>query len=712
MNTSMKSALLAGLAAILSSCTTASSDTPAMAVSTAAAGDPLAQPAAGEWPSDGRDYTAQRYSPLTQIDASNVSQLGLAWFDDLDTYRGVEATPIYADGVLYNTLPWNITTAYDARTGAELWTYDPQTPREFGRLACCEPVSRGLAMHGDTIVIATLDGRLIALDKDSGAEIWTNRTFELDSGFAYSITGAPRVYDGKVVIGNGGADYGVRGFVVAYDAETGEQLWKFYTVPGNPADGPDGEASDSAMEIALPTWHGEWWRYGGGGTAWDSFAYDPELNLVYIGTGNGSPHMWYQRSEAKGDNLFLCSIVAVDADTGDYAWYYQMVPEEEWDYTCTQPMILTDLEIEGEERQVMMQAPKNGFFYVLDRATGELRAHPYTDGITWATHVDMETGRPVENPDVVYEKKPQWILPANAGAHNWEPQSWDEKQGIMYFYYHDLPAFYSLDEGFVETGEYKIRERGLSLGWGEGDYRRQLIEKADPPPPTEGYVGAFDPISGKYKWRHQLQYAFNGGVLATAAGLLFQGEGDGRLVARDTDTGEPIWEYDALGRFSSSVISYQINEVQYLATMVGGLRAIDLGGTLLVFKLGGTAQIPVTEVLTEDVPLQPEIDFDLDQFLAGEQIYDRQCASCHGGIGVPSEVLTTAPDLRTMSSEVHAEFSSIVLRGTLAEQGMAGFADVLDESDVQALRQFLIREANALRMSIEQSSPPSDVDNG
>ena len=319
------------LALVLAGCA-ATAQAPVAATAPRQNPDPLANPAPGEWTSDGRDYTAQRYSPLTQVNQQNVGQLGLAWYADLDTYRGVEATPLYADGVLYNTLAWNITTAYDARTGRPLWTYDPQTPREFGRLACCEPVSRGLAMHGNKVIIATLDGRLIALDKASGQPVWTTRTFPVDSGYAYSITGAPRVFGNMVVVGQSGGDLGVRGFVSAYDVETGEEKWKFYLTP-NPRDEADGAASDSVNAMMRATWsdEGMWRQLGGGANPWDAIAYDPALNLVYVGTGNAVPHARFYRSNNQGDNLFVCSIVALDATTGAYRWHYQMNPGEEWD---------------------------------------------------------------------------------------------------------------------------------------------------------------------------------------------------------------------------------------------------------------------------------------------------------------------------------------------------------------------------------------------
>ena len=378
---------------------------------------------AGSWMSHGRTYDEQRFSPLDQINDKSVQRLGLAWFDDLETYRGVQATPLVVDGVIYNASAFNIITAYDGRDGRKLWTYDPKVERQWARLACCGPSTRGVAAWNGKIYVGALDGRLIALNAKTGKEVWTVQTF--DRNFAYSITGAPRVFDGKVVIGHGGADYGVRGFVTAFDAETGRKIWKFYTVPGNPADGPDGEASDSAMKLALPSWHGQWWKYGGGGTAWDSFAYDPKLNLIYIGTGNGSPLSWHFRSEGKGDNLFLSSIVAVKADSGEYVWHYQMVPGEDWDFTSTMPMMLADLKIKGRTRQVIMQAPKNGFFYVLDRKTGELISAKNFVPQNWASHIDMKTGRPVLFPGVNLTTTPQRITPSLLAAHSWHPWSFN-----------------------------------------------------------------------------------------------------------------------------------------------------------------------------------------------------------------------------------------------------------------------------------------------
>jgi len=428
-------------------------------IAVTASADPLANVGDGEWLADGRDYSAQRYSPLTQITAANVKQLGLAWYDDLDTYRGVEATPLYADGVLYNTLAWNITSAYDAKTGAKLWTYDPKVPREYGRYACCEPVSRGLAMYKDKVIIATLDGRVIALDKTSGKPVWTSEAF--DHSMPYSITGAPRVFDGKVVIGQSGGDLGVRGFVIAFDADTGKKAWKFFLTP-NPEDKADGEASDPVNAMMRETWsdEGMWKELGGGANPWDSIGYDPVNKLVFVGTGNSSPHTQFYRSPGGGDNLFICSIVALHAEDGSYAWHYQMVPGEEWDWTCTSSIISADLVIDGKQRQVIMQAPKDGLFYVLDRKTGELiSAKPHVK-INWLKGLDPKTGKPEVDPAVRYSTDPALVYPGPGGAHNWFPMAYSPRTKLAYF-----PAYQS---GFVyaRAENWKPQPFRSNSGWG------------------------------------------------------------------------------------------------------------------------------------------------------------------------------------------------------------------------------------------------------
>src|SRR5687767_7950288 len=405
----------------------------------------------GDWLSYGRDYYEQRFSPLTEINDTNVGTLGLAWQFETATERGLEATPLVVDGVMYTTASWSVTYAVDARTGKQLWKYDPEVHRKYDQLACCDVVNRGAAFYKGKVYVGVLDGRLVALDANSGKVAWTATT--VDQQQPYTITGAPRIAKGKVIIGNGGAEYGVRGYVSAYDAETGKLAWRFYTVPGDPAKGFE----SPAMEAAAKTWTGEWWKLGGGGTVWDSFSYDPELDLLYVGTGNGSPWNRRLRSPDGGDNLYVSSILALRPDSGELVWHYQTTPGETWDYTATQHMILTDLTIAGRVRKVLMQAPKNGFFYVLDRTTGELiSAAPYTE-VNWATSIDMKTGRPVETGIARYNK-PEMIRPGPLGGHNWQPMSFNPKTGLVY-----IPAQHNAF-GYADDPKFQIRDNAWNTG--------------------------------------------------------------------------------------------------------------------------------------------------------------------------------------------------------------------------------------------------------
>jgi quinohemoprotein ethanol dehydrogenase len=651
----------------------------------------------GDWLSYSRGWDEQRFSPLVRINDRNVQQLGLAWYDDLETMRGVQASPLVIDGVLYNLSIYNIVTAYDGKTGRKLWTYDPKVGAEWARLACCGPSARGLAAWNGKLYIGALDGRLIAIDQKTGQEVWTTRTFETEGLLnAYSITGAPRVYDGKVVIGNGGADYGVRGFVAAYDAETGERLWKFYTVPGNPADGPDSEASDSAMQLALPTWHGEWWKYGGGGTAWDSFAYDPALNLIYIGTGNGSPHMWHFRSEGKGDNLFLCSIVAVDATTGEYKWHYQMVPEEEWDYTCTQPMVLADLEIAGAKRQVIMQAPKNGFFYVIDRATGRLiSAESYVSENTWASRIDLETGRPVLQPGAHNTTTPHLMSPSWLAAHTWHPMSWSPLTGLMYFSAQEQPAIYARAEDGTFDFVHHRSNSGQAFG-NEPELRARLQQQANAR--EKGYLLAWNPVTQREAWRVDYPHPGSGGVLATAGNLLIQGTINKTLAIYRADTGARLWEMNIDQAPVAGPITYAIDGEQYIAINAGwgGSPVYNLGpfqtatAKLLVFKLGATGVTLPPMPAPSPLPRPPFLRASEAQVSEGRALYAQiGCNRCHG-----DNAIGGVKDLRFLSARIHEQFNDIVLRGTKADRGMASFADVLTPAQVEAIHAYLIARGN------------------
>ena len=651
----------------------------------------------GNWLAHGRTYKEHRFPTLAQVNRETVGRLGLAWHKEIgDDRERMQGTPLVVDGVMYATNGWSVVFALDARTGTELWRFDPKTNREYVRYSCCGGVAnRGVAIYEGRVHVATYDGRLFALDATNGTVVWEVDTWHPTALGRFNITGAPRAAAGKVFIGQGSSESGRRrGYVTAYDAKTGAVVWRFYLTPGH----PEQPFEHPEMELAAKTWGGEWWRYGGGGTAWNALVYDEELGSLYIGVGNGSPWPRTIRSPGGGDDLFLTAIVAVDADSGRMKWHYQTVPGDNWDYSAAMDMALGELEIDGKRRKVLLQAPKNGFFYVIDRVSGELlRAHPYTKGITWASHVDMATGRPVENPAATYDETPAWVLPGNAGAHNWEPMSWDEERGVMYFYYHDLPQFYALDETFVATGRYDINPVGLSLGIGFGPYLQALGEKVGPGPEPVAYLVAFEPVSGVTRWKVQLPAVFNGGVLATTGGLVFHGDGAGQLSAYDVDDGKRLWEFDGQGSFSSPIVAYVVDGEQHVATMVSGSLPHARRGTLLAFKLNGKVTLPAAPERTLSIPEPPAYEASEETLAQGNALYHQHCASCHRGLSVASVVATATPDLRMMTAETHAQFPAIVLGGSKRALGMPGFADTLDWPAAAAIRAFVAAEATKAR---------------
>ncbi|MEX2285408.1 MAG: PQQ-dependent dehydrogenase, methanol/ethanol family [Gemmatimonadota bacterium] len=509
------------------------------------------------WPMHGRDAAETRYSPLTQVNAQNVGDLVLAWSTDIPKAGArQETSPIVSDGVMYVTGPMSFVFALDAVTGAVKWQYDPEirSEREGGPHACCGNVNRGAAVDGDKVFVGLLDGRLVALNKTDGKLVWSVQTTPVGSD--YTITGAPRVVRGRVVIGNAGAEYGVRGYVTAYDAATGRQLWRTYTVPGNPALGFENEA----MRRAAATWTGEWWKIGGGGTVWDAMAFDPVANLLYIGTGNGSPWSRDHRSPQGGDNLYLSSILALDPNDGRIVWHYQTSPGDDWDYTATQPLMLLDLTIDGRARKVIVQAPKNGFFYVIDRLTGKLiSAHAFADDLTWASGVDMSTGRPIETPIARYGSKPDgvYISPSPVGAHNWHTMSWNPATGLVY-----LPAM---------NNAYLFRKTP-QLHYRAGVWNTGTDRGGGSPPPAPTLKGpptlllAWDPVANREKWRVRISGG-HGGTLATAGNLVFWGSGT-RLIAVDARTGDQLWTRE-IGRGPGSPVTYSINGRQYITIAAG-----------------------------------------------------------------------------------------------------------------------------------------------
>ncbi len=523
----------------------------------------------GNWLSYGRTYSEQRYSPLARISDSNAKQLGLAWYADLDTDRGQESTPLVIDGMLYVSTAWSMVKAYDAKTGKPLWSYDPQVPRELGVNGCCDVVSRGIAAWNGKIYVATFDGRLIAVDAKTGKDVWSVVT--VDRTKPYTITGAPRVFKGKVVIGNSGAEYGVRGYISAYDAETGKMVWRFYTVPGNPAE----PFENKAMEMAAKTWAGEWWKEGGGGTVWDAISYDPELNLVYFGVGNGLEWPRARRSADKGDNLFLSSIVALNADTGAYVWHYQATPGEEWDFDAVQQLMLADLELGGKRRQVLMQANKNGFFYVLDRRMVYIPAQEI--GKKFTPLKDFQISPEGWNLGVAVDGTPE---PKKGYLLAWDPV----KQKEVWRADHRGPW----NGGAVATGG-------------------NLVAQGD----AAGYFNVYRADTGEKLWSTFAQSAIMAGPVTY--------EVDGE-------------QYIAVLSGWGSAFSLQAGRV---AASSGNLRNVS---RVLVFKLGGTATLPPLEP-RQLVINPPADTANAATIATGGALFGRFCSVCHGESAVGGGVV-------------------------------------------------------------------------
>ncbi|RCW67329.1 PQQ-dependent dehydrogenase, methanol/ethanol family [Pseudorhodoferax soli] len=647
-----------------------------------------------DWPSYGLDYAETRHSKLDQINAGNVKQLGLVWSYNLESTRGVEATPLVVDGVMYVTASWSVVHAIDARTGQRIWSYDPQVDKSKGFRGCCDVVNRGVALWQGKVYVGAYDGRLIALDAASGRVLWQKDTL-IDHARSYTITGAPRVFKGKVIIGNGGAEYGVRGYVTAYDAETGDQKWRWFTVPGDPAK----PFEDAAMERAAKTWDpaGKYWEAGGGGTVWDTMAFDPALNLMYIGTGNGSPWAHSKRSPKGGDNLYLSSIVALDPDTGAYKWHYQETPGDNWDYTATQPMILADLTVDGKPRKVILHAPKNGFFFVIDRSNGQfISAKNFVD-VNWATGYDAK-GRPIEIAAARQNDKPGDSIPGPYGAHNWHPMSFNPATGLVYLPAQHVPVNLMDDKDWQFNKDVPLRPHS-NQGWNTA----MFMNAAPPTSKPMGRLVAWDPVAQKEAWGVEHASPWNGGTLTTAGNLVFQGTADGRMVAYDAKTGAKLWETPTGTGVVAAPATYLVDGKQYVSIAVGwggvygqATRATERQGpgTLYTFAVGGTAKMPAFVEYRAGKLLQG-VKYDTAKVEAGTGLYVSNCVLCHGVPGVDRG--GNIPNLGYMDAAFIENLDKFVFKGPAMARGMPDFTGKLSMTDVDAIKAFIQGTVDAVR---------------
>jgi quinohemoprotein ethanol dehydrogenase len=663
-----------------------------------------------QWPTYGGSYNEQRFSPLKKISAQNVKDLGLAWFADYDSNLDQHGSPLYIDGVIYVSTAFNQKVyAFDARTGKELWKFNAKVDGSWLRNVCCGNINRGIAAWNGKIYVGTLDARLIAIDAKTGKAAWSTDTIigdRKDPLNRLSITMAPRIAKGKVFIGGSGGEFGVRGWIAAFDAETGKQVWRFYTVPGDPAKGFENQA----MAVAAKTWSGEWWKLGGGGTVWDATVYDPVTDLLYFGTGNGTPWGAHARDPKLGDNLYIASIIALKPDTGEYVWHYQATPGDNWDYDAVSPMMTADVAIDGAKKHVLIQPNKNGFLYVLDAATGKLLSADAFTEVNWATHVDMKTGRPVVVPAARYEKKPWNLAPGVQGGHSWHPNAYSPDTGLIY-----IPTW---EAYFVMERDpnYKPSAGGFNLGIKFAG-PQGMTAAAVEPTNKEGIFGrlkAWDPVARKVVWETAPfdNDRPSGGVMATGGGLVFGGNGAGKeLRAYDAKTGQQLWNFATQTSIFAAPITYELDGEQYVAASVGG-ASIQQGyyapgyARMLVFKLGGAAKLPPNVDYTPPPLNPPQSTAAAEVIERGRVVYEQYCTVCHGVDGVQPRGLfpnlTTTPLLHTQ------EGFDQVINGARAERGMGDFSKDVTPQDAIALREYLISRANVVKSRLP---PPPPADN-
>lgn len=669
-----------------------------------------------DWVGHGRDTKEQRFSPLTQINDSNVNRLGLVWSLDLPGESSLSATPLEVNGVLYFSGSMGAVYAVEARSGKQLWKYDPDTSRLKPREArMIFAVNRGVAYWEGMVFVAVKDGRMIALDAKSGKPIWTSQF--LIEGSPATSTGAPRVFKGKVIIGNSGADQGTRGYVTTLDAKTGRLLWRFFVVPGDPTK-VDHAASDGIMPMAAKTWSGEWWKFGGGGTPWNGITYDEELNQIYVGTGNGAPWAGKFRSDGTKDNLFLASVLALDADNGEYKWHYQYNPHEVWDWKATADIVLADLQIDGKHRKVLMQAPSNGFFYVIDRHTGKVISAEKIGKVNWAERIDLKTGRPVERPGIRYEKEPFLLHPGWWGAHNWQASSYNPMTGLVYIPYIQVGMVYSRSE----LAEASLLADPSLLKWRLGIDAQAHIDPNDPLD-GKGSLLAWDPVTQNLRWRVDHSFFWNGGTMTTAGNLVFQGDSTGKFAAYRGASGQQLWAFDAKLGIIAPPITYAIGGKQYVALLVGwgGDAGAAVAGMnqgwkyglqprrLLAFALDGNAQLPYTAPPDFNVNAldDPSIKLDPERVAPGEFLYGvlglGGCAVCHGD---RLDAMGLAPDLRESAIAFdRPAFAQLLKGGAMVSRNMPKFDDLSDQ-EIEDLYQYIRAGARDFRAGRRGETTP------
>jgi quinohemoprotein ethanol dehydrogenase len=672
----------------------------------AAAGSAAAT--ANEWWGHGGNSREQRFSPLRQVSASNVSQLGLAWSLDLPGEASLSATPLEVGGVIYFSGSVGNVYAVDARSGRQLWKYEPDINRPDPRQArMFFATNRGVAYWDGAVFVALKDGRMVALNAANGAVLWITRF--LLKEYPASSTGAPRAFKGKIIIGSSGAEQGGRGYVTTLDARTGRILWRFFLVPGNPANGPDHAASDSIMPMATKTWSGEWWKFGGGGTAWNGITYDAELNQIYVGTGNGGPWAGKFRSDGSKDNLFLTSVVALDADTGHYRWHYQYNPYEVWDWKATADIVLADLRINGRLRKVLMHAPSNGFFYVIDRRNGKLISAEKYAKVNWADRIDLNTGRPVERPGIRYEKEPFTLYPGFWGAHNWQASSYNPITGLVYIPYIQVGSTYA-NSSVAETALVSDPTR---FKWRLGIDAQAHFDRADPMD-GKGSLLAWDPVKQRLRWRVDHAFFWNGGTMTTAGNLVFQGDSNGQFVAYNAATGKSLWSFNAKLGIVAPPISYAVNGRQYVSILVGwgtdaaaavagmsqGWKYGQQPRRLLTFSLGGQAALPDTPPQDFSVHAldDPSLTLEPERVARGETVYGAlglgACSVCHGD---QLDAMGLAPDLRESSIALdRAALAAFLRSGALISRNMPKYDDLSDE-EIEDLYQYIRAGARRIR---------------